>query len=119
MQTWQCIHNCGACCHLDPSDRPDLETYLSPQELEQYLSMVGESGWCVNYDAQTRQCSIYKDRPRFCRVQPDTFEQMFDIAPEEFAEFAIDCCCEQIAGVYGSKSPEMQRYQVMVVEQQG
>ncbi|MEO0521169.1 MAG: YkgJ family cysteine cluster protein, partial [Cyanobacteria bacterium P01_A01_bin.116] len=23
MATWQCVKNCGACCQLDPADRPD------------------------------------------------------------------------------------------------
>ena len=49
MATWQCIAQCGACCNLTPADRPDIEEYLSPPDLELYLSMVGEGGWCVNY----------------------------------------------------------------------
>ncbi|MDP5018463.1 MAG: YkgJ family cysteine cluster protein, partial [Dolichospermum sp.] len=48
MATWQCISQCGACCNLTPADRPDLEEYLTPPDLELYLSMVGEGGWCVN-----------------------------------------------------------------------
>jgi len=24
MTTWQCVKQCGACCHLDPAERPDL-----------------------------------------------------------------------------------------------
>lgn len=110
METWQCVKQCGACCHLDPQERPDLEDYLSPDELQQYLAMVGDDGWCVNYDQLTRQCKIYDSRPRFCRVKPDTFEQMYQIPPNEFNEFAIDCCRQQIIGVYGEDSPEMEHY---------
>ena len=94
----------------DPQERPDLEDYLSPDELQQYLAMVGDDGWCVNYDQLTRQCKIYDSRPRFCRVKPDTFEQMYQIPPNEFNEFAIDCCRQQIIGVYGEDSPEMEHY---------
>ncbi|MEA5535189.1 YkgJ family cysteine cluster protein [Crocosphaera sp. XPORK-15E] len=109
-EEWQCVAGCGACCNLDPSDRPDLEDYLSPEELQHYLSLVGEDGWCINFEHQTRKCRIYEQRPRFCRVQPEIFHQMYDIDVAEFNEFAIDCCREQIEGVYGEESEEMQQY---------
>ena len=110
MGTWRCIKGCGACCHLDPRDRPDLEDYLSPEELAHYLSLVGKGGWCIHFDGDTRQCRIYERRPRFCCVQLDTFEQMYGIAPEEFNDFAIDCCHQQIRSVYGKNSSEMNCY---------
>ena len=114
MSQWRCIENCGACCNLDPSDRPDLENYLTPEELKLYLSMVGEGGWCINYDHDSRKCTIYDDRPRFCRVQPDVFTMMYDVPPEQFEEFAIDCCHQQIEGIYGEESMEMLAYRQQV-----
>lgn len=111
MATWRCIKHCGACCHLDPEDRPDLDEYLSPTELDLYLSMVGEDGWCINYDQTTRECRIYADRPRFCRVQADIFEDLYGIEPEELNDFAIDCCRQQIEGVYGHRSLELLRFE--------
>lgn len=110
MATWQCVKECGACCHLDPADRPDIYEYLSPEELELYLSMVGEGGWCVNFDKDSRECRIYSNRPRFCRVEPEVFEEMYGIYPEELNDFAIDCCYQQIEGVYGDRSLEMLRF---------
>ncbi|MBR8829989.1 MAG: hypothetical protein N5P05_000463 [Chroococcopsis gigantea SAG 12.99] len=110
MAQWRCIKGCGACCHLDPSDRPDLEDYLTPAELQQYLTMIGDDGWCRHYDGEARECTIYETRPRFCRVQPDTFLEMYGIETEGFNDFAIDCCHQQISGVYGRKSEEIQRY---------
>jgi uncharacterized protein len=110
MGTWQCVKFCGACCNLNPSDRPDLEKYLTPEELKQYLSMVGEDSWCIHYDRNTRECKIYETRPRFCRVKPEIFEQMYGIGKEEFNDFAIACCRQQIEGVYGWKSAEMSHY---------
>lgn len=110
MATWQCVKQCGACCHLDPADRPDLESYLSEADLALYLSLVGEDGWCIHYDADTRECKIYEDRPGFCRVRPDTFEAMFGVSADEFEAFAIACCQQQIEGVYGDRSPEMSRF---------
>jgi Fe-S-cluster containining protein len=110
MATWQCVKQCGACCHLDPTERPDLEDYLTPEELGLYLSMVGEDGWCVNFDHETRECMIYDDRPRFCRVQVDTFEDMFGVEAEELNDFAIDCCHQHIESIYGDRSLEMIRF---------
>ncbi|AFY71834.1 protein of unknown function UPF0153 [Thalassoporum mexicanum PCC 7367] len=103
---WKCVKNCGACCHLDPTARPELDTYLSEAELAQYLSMVGEDGWCINFDRHNRTCQIYDTRPRFCRVEASVFKDMYGIEPEELDEFAIDCCQEQIADVYGEDSRE-------------
>jgi Fe-S-cluster containining protein len=110
MGTWRCVQQCGACCHLDPRDRPELAEYLDSEQLALYLSMVGEDGWCVNFDRDTRSCTIYEDRPSFCRVQADTFAAMFGIEPEELNDFAIDCCCQQIEGVYGEMSLEALRF---------
>jgi uncharacterized protein len=110
MATWQCVKNCGACCQLDPAERPDLDDYLSLPDLALYMSMVGENGWCINYDHTKRECGIYEERPSFCRVQPDTFEKLYDIAPAELNDFAIECCEQQITGVYGNRSEEMDRF---------
>lgn len=111
---WQCISNCGACCNLTPEDRPNLAKYLSSEELELYMSMVGEDGWCINYDHDIRECRIYRERPRFCRVQPDIFGDMYGVEVTEFNEFAIACCQQQISGVYGRDSDELERYNKLV-----
>lgn len=108
---WRCVKNCGACCHLDPGDRPDLDTYLQPDDLQLYHSMVGEDGWCIHFDHLNRTCSIYDDRPRFCRVRADVFHDLYGIGADELDEFAIDCCEQQIIGVYGDRSLELLRFQ--------
>ncbi|HEY9627646.1 MAG TPA: YkgJ family cysteine cluster protein [Coleofasciculaceae cyanobacterium] len=110
MATWQCVKQCGACCNLDPTDRPDLDQYLTPDELQLYLSLVGEGGWCIHFDALTRECKIYADRPRFCRVEPEVFQDLYGIELEDLNDFAIDCCQQQIEGVYGDRSLEMLRF---------
>ncbi len=110
MATWQCVKSCGACCFLAPDERPDLDSYLTPDQLALYLSMVDEDGWCIHYNAGDRLCTIYPDRPSFCRVTFDTFETMFGIAADELDDFAIDCCQEHIADIYGEPSPEMERF---------
>ncbi|MBE9047429.1 YkgJ family cysteine cluster protein [Pleurocapsales cyanobacterium LEGE 10410] len=113
---WQCVSGCGACCNLAPEERLDLADYLSREELELYLSMVGEDGWCINYDRHTRKCQIYEQRPRFCRVQPEIFEDMYGVEAEEFDGFAISCCQQQITGVYGTASQELARYNQAIAE---
>ncbi len=104
------MQNCGACCQLNPADRPDLDSYLTPAQLAIYLGMVGEDGWCINFDQATRQCQIYDKRPSFCRVTAETFQAMFGIEPEELNDFAIDCCREQIEDIYGDHSLEMLKF---------
>jgi uncharacterized protein len=111
MATWQCVKQCGACCQLDPSDRPDLADYLTTDQLALYLSLVGEDGWCIHFDHANRECRIYTDRPDFCRVTFDTFNGMYGIGPEDLNDFAIDCCCQQIEGVYGDRSLELLNFQ--------
>lgn len=119
MATWQCVKNCGACCQLDPADRPDLADYLSPSQLSLYMSMVGDDGWCINYDKANRECRIYADRPVFCRVEPETFKQLYQVASADLNDFAIECCEQQISGVYGNRSLEMDRfYQAVGIESQ-
>lgn len=115
MASWQCVQNCGACCHLAPEDRPNLAEYLSPAQHEQYLSLVGEDGWCIHYDRTARRCQIYETRPRFCRVQADTFAEMYGVLPAALDDFAIACCQEQIGAVYGDGSAEWQRYRDVVL----
>jgi uncharacterized protein len=110
MATWQCVKQCGACCHLDPTERPDLDEYLTPEELHLYLSLVGEDGWCIHFDPDARECRVYENRPRFCRVEPETFYDMFGVDPEELNDFAIECCREQIEAVHGDRSLEMIRF---------
>jgi hypothetical protein len=41
---------------------------------------------------------------------------MFGVGPEDFNDFAIDCCCQQIEGVYGEESLELMRYNHAVAE---
>lgn len=115
MATWQCVTECGACCNLDPSERPDLKDYLTLEEITHYLSLVGEGTWCINFDNNTRKCHVYEQRPDFCRVTPRTFERMYGIKSAEFNNFAIKCCQQQIAGVYGNNSLEMEHYNQEVV----
>lgn len=110
MATWQCVKNCGACCELSPADRPDLDKYLSPADLSLYMSMVSQDGWCIHYNKSQRSCTIYDERPSFCRVQADTFGQLYGIEPNELNDFAIECCEQQIDGIYGNISPEMDRF---------
>lgn len=116
--SWQCIGGCGACCRLDPSQRPEALDALSPQQRQTYLAMVGEDGWCIHYDSGGRRCRIYADRPDFCQVA--NLIQLFGRetnAPSHGAEaidgdgLAIACCLQQIRSEYGGRSRVMKRFQ--------
>jgi hypothetical protein len=43
-------------------------------------------------------------------VDADVFQEMYEIEREEVNDFAIDCCRQQIEGVYGDRSLEMLRF---------
>jgi uncharacterized protein len=58
MATWTCIQGCGACCHLDLSERPDVQEYLSAEEFERYLSLIGPDGWCIHFNHADRSGSV-------------------------------------------------------------
>eukprot|EP01038_Epipyxis_sp_PR26KG_P008533 gene8533-11533_t len=112
VDKWACIKNCGACCKLGPLDsRPDLAEYLTPVEFEKYSSMIGEDNWCVHFDQINRLCTVYEDRPEFCKVDAKKYEEMFEIEEDELNEFCAFCCREQISDVYGEKSIEMDRFE--------
>ncbi|KAJ6924160.1 hypothetical protein NC652_017454 [Populus alba x Populus x berolinensis] len=49
-----------------------------------YKSLIGPDGWCIHYEKSTRKCSIYPDRPYFCRVEPDIFESLYGITKKKF-----------------------------------
>ena len=63
--------------------RPDLDTYLSPEEFGKYKSMIGPDDWCVNFDQEKRMCTIYEDRPGFCRVDAEKYKVMYDVEGEQ------------------------------------
>ncbi len=85
IDEWACIKNCGACCKLGPLDsRPDLQTYLTPEEHRLYVSMIGPDDWCKHFDKDERLCTIYDSRPNFCRVESTNFQKMYGIEADEF-----------------------------------
>ncbi|CAM9939467.1 unnamed protein product, partial [Ascophyllum nodosum] len=79
------------------------EFLRDPQELEMFISMAAEDGWCVHYDKENRACTIYDDRPRFCRVEAETFGDMYGVEPEDMDGFCRSCCSDQIGDVYGQR----------------
>lgn len=108
---WACVKHCGACCYLQPEERPaELAEWLSPQQLERYYSLVGPDGWCRHFDHEQRTCGIFEERPDFCRATPSTFAQLYGVARAEFDAFARTCCADQIHEVYGPQSDEMRRF---------
>mmetsp|Transcript_6822 Transcript_6822/g.7066 ORF Transcript_6822/g.7066 Transcript_6822/m.7066 type:complete len:203 (-) Transcript_6822:82-690(-) len=111
VDKWACVKSCGACCKLGPIEsRPDLPEYLDEKEYESYKSMIGSDNWCKHFDQTNRLCTIYDNRPDFCRVEPAKYKKMFNIEEEEMNEFCVFCCQEQIIDVYGEKSLEWSRF---------
>mmetsp|Transcript_14045 Transcript_14045/g.18744 ORF Transcript_14045/g.18744 Transcript_14045/m.18744 type:complete len:110 (+) Transcript_14045:320-649(+) len=72
--------------------------------------MVGNDGWCVYFDKITRLCTIYDDRPDFCKVEANSFQSMYGIHSDDLDNFCTSCCREHISDVYGLNSQEMRRF---------
>ncbi|KMM17031.1 YkgJ family cysteine cluster protein [Synechococcus sp. GFB01] len=109
--SWRCIEGCGACCRLDPGQRPEALEALSPEQRERYLALVGSDGWCIHYDSGGRRCRIYEERPDFCRVA--NLISLFgstDREPADADALAIHCCLQHIRSEYGGRSREMKRF---------
>ena len=86
VENWGCVKNCGACCKLGPLDsRPDLQSYLTEDQYKLFISMIGPDDWCKHFDKENRLCTIYENRPEFCRVDKQNFKKMFDIDEDEFS----------------------------------
>ncbi|CAM9557112.1 unnamed protein product, partial [Hapterophycus canaliculatus] len=77
-----------------------------PEEFDLYMSMAEDDGWCKHFDKENRACTIYNDRPRFCRVETETFGSMYGVEAEDMDDFCSACCNEQISDVYGAKRRE-------------
>ncbi|XP_062166584.1 uncharacterized protein LOC133872934 [Alnus glutinosa] len=109
---WRCVEGCGACCKLDkgPSFITPEEVFSDPRDIELYRSLIGPDGWCIHFDKGTRTCSIYNDRPYFCRVEPDVFESLFGINKKKFNKEACSFCRDTIKAIYGSHSKELDNF---------
>ena len=63
----------------------------------------------IGSDQVSRGCTIYETRPSFCRTSPESFQELYGIAPNQFETVARSSCCEAIADVYGPDSHELDR----------
>nr|GMD62698.1 uncharacterized protein LOC109180046 [Ipomoea batatas] len=101
---WQCVQNCGACCKLDKG--PDFpspeEVFDDPSDIQLYKSLVGSDGWCIHYEKSTRKCSIYAERPYFCRVEPEIFETLYGIDKKKFNKEACSVLLQLLHRHYQS-----------------
>jgi hypothetical protein len=107
--SWSCVSACGACCRLDPAQRPEALEALTPGQRSTYLAMVGADGWCIHFDTGGRRCRIYAERPEFCRVEK--LADLFAVPLPQQEAFAIACCRQQIRVEYGGKSSELKRFE--------
>ncbi|PON72804.1 zinc/iron-chelating domain protein [Parasponia andersonii] len=109
---WQCVEGCGACCKLNkgPSFATPEEIFDDPSDIQLYKSMIGPDGWCIHYEKGTRKCSIYSERPYFCRVEPDVFQTLYGVPKKKFNKKACSSCRDTIKAIYGSDSKELDNF---------
>ena len=108
MKSWTCIEKCGACCNIDLKYRKTLTNILSNEDIELIKSMTKKDGWCKYLDKKSMKCTIYKNRPHFCKV--NLFSKKFKEYKKYGDKFLITCCQEHISFIYGKKSNEMKRF---------
>ncbi|CAI0471668.1 unnamed protein product [Linum tenue] len=110
--SWKCVEGCGACCKLakGPSFATPEEIFSNPSDVELYRSLIGPDGWCIHYEKSTRKCSIYADRPYFCRVEVDVFESLYGIDKKKFNKEACSSCRDTIKAIYGFDSKELDNF---------
>ncbi|XP_078162238.1 zinc/iron-chelating domain protein [Carex rostrata] len=111
--TWQCASGCGACCKLAKGPAfPSPEDIFSddPGNLQLYKSLIGPDGWCIHYESDTRRCSIYNERPVFCRVEQEVFEKLYGIKSWRFNQEACTACIDTIKAVYGTGTQELKNF---------
>ncbi|KAI5395460.1 hypothetical protein KIW84_061870 [Lathyrus oleraceus] len=109
---WHCVEGCGACCKLQkgPSYPSPEEIFTNTSDVELYNSLIGPDGWCIHYEKSTRKCSIYSDRPYFCRAEPEVFKSLFGVKEKNFNKEACSSCRDSIKAVYGSNSKELHSF---------
>ncbi|GAA0145967.1 hypothetical protein Leryth_011075 [Lithospermum erythrorhizon] len=109
---WKCVDNCGACCKLlkGPTFPSPEDIFDDPFDIQLYNSLIGADGWCIHFDKATRKCSIYSDRPYFCRVEPDVFFTLYGIERKKFNKEACSSCVDTIKAVHGSSSQELDNF---------
>lgn len=93
-------------CSFDNSQRAvrtllQAEYLADRDEMALYKSITAPDGWCKHYDKERRACRIYEERPRFCRVEIETFGEMYGLEPEDMDDFCSSCCKGLITHVYG------------------
>ncbi len=93
-----CSH-CGVCCTetemlLSNDDINRLEKkgfhkkYFLTIDKSGYAQLKNRNGYCVFYDLEKRQCSVYLDKPSGCSVYPVILDEekgivIDDICPEK------------------------------------
>jgi Fe-S-cluster containining protein len=108
-ERWRCIAACGACCRLDPAQRPEALAALDEFQRDLYLSMVGPDGWCIHFDTGSRRCRIYASRPTFCRVE--NLVELFGSEGDDGDALAIASCRQQIRCESGGRGKVMRRFE--------
>ena len=112
MKSWSCIENCGACCKFDLNKRNNLSDKLNVEDIALIKQMTSKDGWCKYLDRKNKKCTIYKNRPHFCRVSK--FSILFQEYSKLGDKFLIDCCKQHISSNYGYQSKEMKTFKIAV-----
>jgi Fe-S-cluster containining protein len=78
--------NCGICCTETEmllsnrdirrlKERGYIKNNFVIYDKQGYAQLKNRDGFCVFYDRQNQQCSVYADRPAGCRIYPVIFDE--------------------------------------------
>lgn len=75
--TFQCKENCGECCGIIPipkklAKKTEHLAQVKPTKIiqgqDENIYVLTEDMKCVYLNRKTKDCMIYKDRPRICKI---------------------------------------------------
>eukprot|EP00850_Spirogloea_muscicola_P015112 SM000113S24068 [mRNA] locus=s113:205538:206131:- [translate_table: standard] len=62
----------------------------------------------------TSWCLPVAERPRFCRVEPEVFKDLYDVDEQDMDATACNFCMQSIRDVYGGRSKELKSFRRII-----
>jgi len=74
--SFKCKEDCGECCGIIPispalARKTEHFAQVEPKEVLEYkgnLYPITKDGKCIYLNRETKECSIYDERPKICRM---------------------------------------------------
>jgi Fe-S-cluster containining protein len=110
--TFRC-HGCGACCmSMDLIRDVDVDKMAVPETIKQSIRdfpyEIDSKGWCEKLGAYFK-CTVYEDRPLFCRVD-NYYNEMKEKPPiEQYYADTENMCKELMEDKLGMSKEQIKK----------